>query len=136
MYVNISLEELGEILRECWDIDTCYKRDRCRWTPECPEIGQCFVTALVVNDFFGGLIVYNKKYKHYYNILPEYGVVDFTVKQFGYNVDICPTRVYSREAILKRIGKDSLKRYIILKNRVCSILKNRGYENAKKGNCC
>jgi hypothetical protein len=44
--------ELKNVLMKVWSIESSSK-----WTPENPAKGQCGVTALVVNDIFGGEIM-------------------------------------------------------------------------------
>jgi len=44
--------ELKHVLMKVWSIESSSK-----WTPQNPAKGQCGVTALVVNDIFGGEIL-------------------------------------------------------------------------------
>jgi hypothetical protein len=67
-----------DILNKCWSLDTSSK-----WTPENPAKGQCSVTALVINDIFGGDIMKTQAGDdwHYYNYI-DYERIDFTVSQY------------------------------------------------------
>ena len=69
------LRMLRELLVRVWNVWNEGKND-----------GQCYITALVVQDFFGGEIlrcVLNKKGDtHYWNIIDGVGV-DLTSDQFG-----------------------------------------------------
>lgn len=58
-----------------------------RWTKENPAKGQCGVTALVVNDIFGGEILKTKanEFWHYYNQIDGVAI-DFTQSQFESNI--------------------------------------------------
>lgn len=55
-----------------------------RWTEKNPAFGQCAVTALIVQDYFGGILVRveNEGVSHYFNRIG--GVeIDLTREQFG-----------------------------------------------------
>ena len=70
---KIDLVSLRKILEKCW--------------PKNKSKGQCYITALVVQDFFGGQIVRWKGPdglgSHYWNILPDGKQVDLTSDQYG-----------------------------------------------------
>lgn len=119
--MNITLEILAKALKKSWSRDTCYPKLRDKWSPNKPEIGQCFVTALIINDYFGGLIAYDKELNHYFNILPNGEIIDLTKSQFD-NAEPKIDRRFTRERIDKRITKNSLERYKILKKRVQTVL--------------
>lgn len=69
----MKIEELRELLVKCWENGS--------------SKGQCFVTALVVQDFFGGELLRFKDYplerSHYWNLLPDGREIDLTSDQFG-----------------------------------------------------
>ena len=77
-----TIQQLEKSLRAAWTPGTAYPGDATRWTPNQPEVGQCAVTALVVNDFFGGEIVGDTALHHYWNRLPDGREVDVTKGQF------------------------------------------------------
>lgn len=66
------------ILNKCWSIKSSSK-----WTSENPAKGQCGVTSLVINDFFGGDILRTETPEgwHYYNRIDNKRY-DFTQSQF------------------------------------------------------
>ncbi len=72
-----------EILNKCWSLDTGSK-----WSAENPARGQCSVTALVINDVFGGEIRKTKAGDewHYYNYIDDERV-DFTSSQFPQQIN-------------------------------------------------
>ena len=53
----MKLTTLEEALKKAWDQTTCYPPMAEDWSPDNPAYGQCYVTALIVNDFFGGKIL-------------------------------------------------------------------------------
>src|ERR1035437_7117955 len=78
-----TLLELEIALRKSWNSETCYPGSKNDWKNSLPELGQCAITSLIVNDYFGGDIVFSKDYNHIWNILPNGETVDLTRKQFG-----------------------------------------------------
>lgn len=118
----MTIYELRKVLEACWDIETAYHEDRRLWNKNNKSVGQCTVTALIVNDFFGGKIIrgYSRKHRlyHYWNEID--GVkIDLTFEQFHnskpdivFSDHICK----SREELLKI--KSVKTRYLLLKKRV------------------
>ena len=80
----LSLAELYKALREAWDKDTAYPKAKDAAEKGSP-FGQCYVTALVVQDYFGGDILvydYGDGDKHFWNRLPDGREYDLTADQF------------------------------------------------------
>lgn len=72
------MEHVKYILKQSWS-----RHSSSKWTEECPSCGQCGVTALVIQDHFGGTIFKTRVDEswHFYNSIN--GVVyDFTSEQF------------------------------------------------------
>lgn len=69
-----------DALRRAWGGDTSADES---WTPENPELGQCAVTALIVQDLFGGELkrTVANGVSHYYNSIGGEDV-DLTRAQF------------------------------------------------------
>ena len=44
------------LLSDIWCAETCAPRMRARWTPENKTLGQCSVTAFLMQDTFGGRV--------------------------------------------------------------------------------
>ena len=113
---NKSKELLG-VLFKSWSLESSTK-----WSKDNPAMGQCGVTALVVNDIMGGEI---KKTKlpngwHFYNVINGMGY-DFTVSQF--TEDILYMDIPSnREEAYKDTNE---KQYKYLKNTVLLYLNSR-----------
>jgi hypothetical protein len=123
MYISIELIE--NALRKAWSRETCYPPDQEKWSDENPAFGQCAVTSLIIQDFFGGEILYCKHLHHYWNKLPDGKEIDLTRSQFGNKVRPCADKVVPREYILESESAKKVKtfeRYLLLKNKVDKII--------------
>lgn len=103
-----------ENIKKSWSEETCYPSSREEWKIENPALGQCAITALIVNDVFGGKIMRCMvgTMSHYYNFVDE-EVIDLTASQFkdiNINYDLGEER--SRDYLLS--NEDTKKRYYIL----------------------
>lgn len=80
---KMILEEIKELLTLSWSYETCSPGLKKEWNKENPSLGQCAVTSLIVNDFFGGKIMkcMTLSGSHYYNLI-DGKIVDLTVEQF------------------------------------------------------
>jgi hypothetical protein len=108
-------------IRESWGADTC--------APGAVfggPVGQCAVTALVVQDVFGGEIVradvpgYGS---HYWNRLPGMGDIDVTREQFSIDTPLPIGLVVPRSRLLegeRALSARTLERYLVLKGR-CNV---------------
>jgi hypothetical protein len=122
--MKINLKTLELALQKSWSKETSYPPLQKKWTYKNPSLGQCAITALVVQDYFGGDLLYCKHNHHYWNRLPDGKEVDFTREQFQ-DVIICFDEIKLREYVLE--GKSAknaktLERYRILKQRVSKFL--------------
>lgn len=76
---------LYDMLSEIWCEYTCAPRMRLMWTPENKTLGQCSITAFLVQDIFGGEvygILRRGGNYHCYNVVGDC-VFDLTSEQFG-----------------------------------------------------
>jgi hypothetical protein len=75
-------DELERTIRSAWSAET--SSDPTHWTATNPAWGQCAVTALVVQDEFGGQLERTTVcgISHYFNRLQDGRVVDLTLEQF------------------------------------------------------
>jgi hypothetical protein len=115
-----------EAIAASWDADTAYKY---KWDRDNPSMNQCAVTALVLQDYFGGKLVRCQTVggsTHCWNRFEFRFIgfeVDLTYEQFDI-IDDEPIReectVVNRENVLS--FPDTKKRYEILKNRVAEYL--------------
>ena len=110
------MNDLFDSIRKSWDVETCYPPLQHKWSPHLPELGQCAVTALLIQERLGGIIVFNKKYHHYWNILPEAGEIDLTRKQFE-GVDVMRIDGYKEiDYFIK--NDDTYSRFVLLRTKV------------------
>jgi len=117
----MQIKTLEKVIRESWNRDTCYPGCVDQWNPENPSFGQCAITALVVQDYFGGELLYCKHNHHYWNRLPNQEEVDFTRIQFPDVTIICVDDIKSRAYVLQSkaaIKARTPQRYELLKSRV------------------
>lgn len=120
----VSLRRFEKILRKSWSDKTSALNDI--WVPSDPGIGQSDVTALVVNDYFGGRILRSDMHDgsiSYCNELDGKPVVQLTATEASVNQAHNYTYV-ERDEILHGQQWDSYTlypthlRYSILKHRV------------------
>ena len=108
-------------LRNAWCRETAHPSYQDKWSVDNPSAGQCLVTALVIQDEYGGDIYSCKvgNNSHFVNIINE-RIVDKTAEQFGGTDKIKyisgSFRKRSRESLLK--NKDVRQRYELLKSRI------------------
>lgn len=107
------LDELARRLENSWTRET--SADPVRWSAENSSFGQCAVTALIVQDHFGGELLRARVngVSHYWNRLPFGLEVDLTRKQFGVDPDVPPGEVKSREFVIS--FPETVDRYLSLR---------------------
>lgn len=109
-------DDVGKIIAGCWNRCTSY--DPTGWSTTNPAWGQCAVTALVVQDLFGGVVLrgFVNGIEHYWNRLPNETEVDLTRAQFPEIRDVAAVTPVSREFILA--SPSTSGRYQDLRRRV------------------
>ena len=116
----MDIFEFKELLSECWNKDTCSPGLKDKWSEDNPSLGQCAITALIVNDYFGGKIMrcMSSSGSHYYNLIDD-KIFDLTVEQF------------LGEIPLYEEGKERTREYLLsnndTKNRYKKLLYNLKY---------
>jgi hypothetical protein len=100
-----SLLDLDEAFRASWAADTCSPDDLARadWEPGNPAWGHCDITALIVNDLFGGDLMLGEVWLdgerhgfHWWNRLPRHLELDLTREQFRLGQSVTSARVVER----------------------------------------
>lgn len=108
-------------LEKAWCRETAHPSYRDKWSEGNPSVGQCLVTALVVQDKCGGDIYSCKvgNNSHFVNIIDE-RIIDKTAEQFDGVEQIKyisgSFRKRVRASLLK--NKDVKQRYELLKARM------------------
>lgn len=97
----MTRDQLSAILTRAWSELTS---NDSTWSPMNPALGQCAITACVVQDVFGGEIrrVRVAGSSHYFNVFGnlKIEVVDLTASQFDETPSYRDAEVTSREYIL------------------------------------
>jgi len=103
-------DQLRRILYQTWSART--SSDPEKWTPENPSWGQCAVTACIVQNYFGGSIVWanatlsnGEKISHYFNRIAD-KEIDLTREQF-------PEGTYIPRGVPKRKGFPTTREYVL-----------------------
>jgi hypothetical protein len=120
-------QKIKKAFRRSWDEKTCYPFLRNEWNENLPEVGQCAVTALVIQEFYGGEIAFNKRRNHFFNHLPSGQIIDLTRKQFKNVNNLKADCFVNRTEILESEAAKSVQtknRYKVLKRRVNKELKS------------
>lgn len=84
----VTPKDLYDALSHIWCAKTCAPRMRNRWTKENQTLGQCSITAFLVQDIFGGKvygILREGGNYHCYNVIGNCRF-DLTSEQFGEEV--------------------------------------------------
>lgn len=106
-------EDLRAALARAWSRATSSQPQN--WSKVNPALGQCAVTALIVQDEFGGELLKAAVdgVSHYWNRLPSGQEVDLTRHQFTSFPTVLRPDVRSREGVLA--NADTAARYHRLK---------------------
>jgi hypothetical protein len=108
--------DLGSALRRCWGPETT--SDPTGWSRSNPAWGQCAVTALVVQDQYGGQLLRASapNGSHYWNLLTDGTEVDLTREQFEGIFEPDDVEVRDREYVLS--FQATRQRYELLRRRI------------------
>ncbi|MFE0178398.1 hypothetical protein ACFWZ2_39430 [Streptomyces sp. NPDC059002] len=125
----LTLTGVTEALRASWAADTCSPDDveRAPWSADNPAWGHCDITALVVQDLFGGDLLAGEVYAtdgtqhgfHMWNRLDSGLELDLTREQFRHGQRITEPRSVQRPpGALPRRQKE----YELLRERLAGLL--------------
>ena len=108
-------------LKTIWSTETCAPRMRADWSPENPTLGQCSITAFLMQDIYGGKVLGVSLPDGNYHCFNAVGdcVFDLTSEQFQgvpLNYTDCPEQ--SREMHFAK--EEKRLRYELLKRRLLS----------------
>jgi hypothetical protein len=96
--VNINSEAMVALI-ESWCAMTAYPKCRDSWSSKNPSLGQCAVTALLIQDYFGGIIKFSQTNNHFFNQING-EIIDYTIGQFSITPDISDAKEWTRRMIL------------------------------------
>ena len=117
--------DLYELLSDVWCEYTCAPRLRAKWNKNNKTVGQCSITAFLVQDIFGGEVygvLLEDGAFHCYNIVN--GVkFDLTSEQFSYPLKYEDIYPQSREKHFS--SEEKFKRYTYLKAELLKALSAR-----------
>jgi len=119
-----TLSDVAAALRSSWAADTCSPDDVARsgWRPDNPALGHCDLTALIVNDVFGGDLMVaevhldgEQRGYHWWNRLDNGYEIDLTRQQFRHGEVLDAVRRVQRPP-----GKTRRRweEYLLLRDRV------------------
>ena len=119
---GLTPRDYYDLLSNIWCADTCAPRMRDEWSPDNKTLGQCSITAFLMQDIYGGIVrgvpLSDGNY-HCFNVV-DGCVFDLTSEQFGdkkLNYEDCPEQL--RE---KHFAKEEKKkRYELLKERLAKV---------------
>lgn len=126
---NLNIQIVDEALRKSWSEETSNSDD---WSINNPSLGQCAITACIVQDYLGGDIVNSvamlpsgKYISHYLNLIDgEY--IDITSKQFPagttFSEPMPKNKSFSSTRKYCLSYEDTNNRYKILKAKVAELV--------------
>ena len=112
-----DLRKMYDILSECWKADTCAPRMRADWAEDNMTLGQCSITAFLIQDIFGGEVYgvpLGDGNFHCFNVIKD-KIYDLTSEQFDHLLDYTLDYPQFRETHFAK--KEKEERYILLKQR-------------------
>ena len=127
--VTPDILRLYDDLKHAWCAETCSPKMRSSWSKDNPTLGQCSITAFLVQDLFGGKVYgipLEEGGVHCYNVVDNIAF-DLASEQFGnriLNYEGNPEQ--NREEHFK--DHDKFERYELLKKRLTSYRRDQGKE--------
>jgi len=120
--VRLPLTDLVLAIRDSWGPDTCAPGDIRDWTPGNPARGHSDVTALVVHDHLGGMLVRGEVvdggeligHQHWWNLLADDREIDLTREQFSRSESVVGRLVLERAEPTGQLAS----RYALLRARL------------------
>jgi hypothetical protein len=106
-------------LKKVWSADTCAPRMRADWSPENPTLGQCSITAFLMQDIYGGKVLgvpLGDGNFHCFNAVGDC-VFDLTSEQFqGVTLNYADCPEQHRETHFAK--EEKRQRYELLRQRL------------------
>ena len=133
---GLTPREYYDLLSEIWCAETCAPRMRSDWSPENKTLGQCSITAFLLQDLYGGKVFgvpLDDGNYHCFNVVGDC-VFDLTSEQFGdrkLNYADCPEQF--RETHFAK--EEKRQRYELLKARLFARLPGIAETELQRGEC-
>jgi hypothetical protein len=111
---------ISKALDAAWAADTTYPDLIDDFTDSNKALGHCATTSVIINDLFGGRMIYDKANFHVWNELPDGTEQDFTRSQFKDDRIFTIYKYQTRQEVLQSdVGKRTniIPRYEVLKKR-------------------
>ncbi|TSC85352.1 MAG: dITP/XTP pyrophosphatase [Microgenomates group bacterium Gr01-1014_16] len=94
------ISSIEEALESAWSRESTDPKEADNWSENNKAYGQCAVTSVLINDLFGGRMIYDKANFHIWNELPDGTQHDFTRSQFTNEKVFSVYKYKNREDIL------------------------------------
>ena len=125
---GLTPRDYYDLLSEIWCAETCAPRMRGDWSPENKTLGQCSITAFLLQDIYGGKVYGVPLCDGNFHCFNDVGdcVFDLTSEQFGdvkLNYDGCPEQ-FRKVHFAK---EEKRQRYELLKARLFARLADTVY---------
>ena len=122
----MKLDDLKQVLINSYSAKTCHEEYKEEFKQN-KFRGQCVVTALIVQDYFGGKIlrteIDGERHSHYFNEI-DGKTIDLTAEQFGLAPEYKNVEERNREKLLS--DRNTENRYKVLTNSVKDEFCKRG----------
>ena len=122
---GLTPRDYYDLLSDLWSADTCAPRMRSDWSPENRTLGQCSITAFLLQDLYGGKVLGVPLGDGNFHCFNEVDgcAFDLTSEQFGdekLDYDHCPEQ--DRQVHFAK--EEKRRRYELLKERLFSALEH------------
>ncbi|MCR4990932.1 MAG: hypothetical protein K6A38_08730 [Lachnospiraceae bacterium] len=120
---GLDIRDYYDILSDLWSLDTCAPRLREGWSEDNKTLGQCSITAFLIQDIFGGKVYGIPRSGGNYHCFNEVDgcVFDLTSEQFkDEKLDYSDRTEQFREVHFQK--EEKRKRYELLKKRLSDAL--------------
>ena len=130
---GLTPRDYYDLLSRVWCIETCAPRLRPGWSDENKTLGQCTITAFLLQDFYGGEVYGVPLPDGNYHCFNAVGgrVFDLTSEQFDGKLDYADRPEQFREIHFKK--EEKRLRYELLKKKLAAILPPEQTERRKNG---
>ena len=119
--MKTDLEKVEKAIKKSWCLDTCHPEDRNMWPKKYPSYGHCGITALLIQEIYGGDLACNKKLNHVWNILKDGKEYDLCRDNYLINKEVKAEKYINRYYMLNDKEAKKFKRkqrYNLLKRLV------------------